>query len=134
MRLLSDFLRVYSYIFETVLCGMGLLLCGFSLTTSNVAIQVPWLPWSGAEQIRWILGLSIAGIASVWLAAIGAVRVLLFLFSGAVVWFLVRGLFLTSQYTFTGRNDARNALVLVFAALVALIGAYPGFGAKRKRA
>ena len=125
MRLVGHFLRLYSYAFETALCGAGLLLGVFTLASSNVDVRVPWLPWTGAAQMQWIVGLSIAGIISVALALFGMMRTLLFLFSAVVVAILVRGLFST-QYTFSGTSEARNALLLILGALVAMIGAYPG--------
>ncbi len=126
MRLVGHLLRLYSYVFETVLCAAGLLLGGFAMASSHTDVGVPWLPWTGANQIRWIVGLSLAGLCSVALAAFGAVRTLLFLFSAIVLGVLVRGLFVNTQYTFSGRDDVRNAIILVAGALLALIGAYPG--------
>jgi hypothetical protein len=126
-------LRFYSYLFETVLCAAGLLLGGFAVTNSNIDVRVPWLPWTGTDQMHWIVGLSIAGIFSVALAVFGTLRSLLFLFSAIVVGVLIRGLFLSTQYTFSGGNEARNAVILVTGALFALIGAYPGFAKSSRR-
>jgi hypothetical protein len=133
LRLLGHFLRFYSYVFETALCAAGLLLGAFALTSSNIEVRVPWLPWTGTEQMKWIVGLSIAGIFSVALASFGTLRSLLFLFSAIIAGILIRGLFLNTQYSFAGRGDARNAAILVSAALLALIGAYPGFAKPRRR-
>lgn len=133
MRLLGHLLRFYSYLFETVLCAAGLLLGVFALSSSNIDVKVPWLPWTGTDQMHWIVGLSIAGICSVALAVFGTLRSLLFLFSAFVVGVLIRGLFLNTQYAFSGGNDARNAVILVTGALLALIGAYPGFGKSGRR-
>ena len=133
MRLIGHLLRFYSYIFETVLCGAGLLLGGFALVSSNVDVRVPWLPWNGVGQMRWIIGLSILGICSVALAAFGTVRALLFLFSATVVGVLMRGFFINTQYTFPGREGARDAGLLILGALLAWVGSYPGFGGRRRR-
>ena len=125
MVFLRNFLRVYSYVFETVLCGMGLLLCLFAFANHNVTVDVPWLPWSGSAGIQWIAGLSLAGILCVALAGFGVVRFLLFLYAGGVVYILFRGLFISAKYTFSGPNDARYAVYLVIAAFIAFLGAFP---------
>jgi len=133
LRLLGHLLRFYSYLFETALCGAGVLLGGFAAANSNVDVSVPWLPWTGTHQIQWIAGLSIAGILSVALALFGTLRSLLFVFSAFVVGVLIRGLFLNTQYTFSGRNDAQNAIMLIAGAMLAAIGAYPGLAGSRGR-
>lgn len=134
MRLIRHFLRLYSYLFETAVCGAGLLLGVYTAASSNVEVHVPWLPWAGREQIRWVVGLSVVGILSVALAVFGTLRMLLFLFSAVVVGVLMRGLFMNLQYSFGGAEDAFHALLFVLAAFLAFIGAFPGFGGRRRRA
>ncbi len=122
---LRNFLRIYSYIFEAIFCAMGLLLAGFTILSRNVDVTVPWLPWKGPHAPLWIGVWALVGLACVGLAVAGKLRTLLFLFSGAVVYVLVRGLFLDTQYSFGSPAEARNAAILVAGALVAFIGAQP---------
>jgi hypothetical protein len=129
----GHFLRVYSYIFETVLCGAGMLLGGFAAFSSNLDVRVPWLPWNGPQQVAWILGLSVAGLVSVALAAFGLARTILFIFSAVVVGVLIRGLFVNTGYSFAGQSDARHALFLILGAVLAFIGAYPAWGKRNRR-
>ncbi len=125
LYLLRNILRVYSYIFETVLCLMGLLLTVFALASRNVDVLVPWLPWTGPNALRWVGACSLLGLVCAILAIFGTARALLFVFSGAVVYILARGLFLNTQYAFSGPGDARRALLLVIAATLAFVGSFP---------
>lgn len=118
-------LRIYSYIFETILCAMGLLLAGFSLASRHVDVQVGWLPGTLATSPPWIGLLAIVGFITVVLAATRISRLPFFLFAAAALYILMRGLFVNSQYTFSGAGDARNAVILVCGALVAFVGAIP---------
>ena len=129
MRIVWGFLRVYSYIFETTLCFMGLLLGGFGLA-SKVPLHVAWLPWS-QHLLIWVLSLSVLGLIAVAMASMGKSRLVLVLFSAAVVYVLLRGLFLNTQYSFNGPTDARNAIWLVIGAAVAFVGSWPLFLRRR---
>ncbi|WP_180540178.1 hypothetical protein [Nevskia soli] len=130
MRTLWGFLRVYSYIFETILCVMGLLVCGFGLAL-KLPLHLGWLPWSSEHLLAWVLSLSLLGLIAVALATLGRSRALLVLFSAAVVYLLLRGLFLNTQYRFSGPADARNSLWLVLGAVAAFIGSWPLFVRRR---
>jgi hypothetical protein len=112
-------------LFEAALCGAGLLLAAFTLASSHVDLNVLWLPASGGQQLPLILGLSIVGLICVALAMFGITRSLLFLFSGAVAYFLIRGLFLNSTYTFSGESEVHFALLVVLASILAFAGAFP---------
>lgn len=125
MRLAWNILRVYSYLFEAALCGAGLLLGAFALASSNLHLDVVWLPGSGDHQLRWILGLSALGLVCVALAIFGVMRVLLFLYSGTIAYFLFRGLLLSTQVTFSSEAEARLALFFVLASILAFFGSFP---------
>ena len=123
MALLRGFLRVYSWIFEAVLClgAIAFALAGF---VTGGGIQLGWLPWTGQALLLWTLALGVLGLICVFFAVIGKLRVLLFLFSLGVVVLLVKGLFF-GTYAFAGPDPARQAAYLAAAAMVALIGAWP---------
>jgi hypothetical protein len=124
---------VYSYLFEAVLCGAGLLLSAFVLASRNLHLDVVWLPGNGDHQLRWIIGLSLLGLICVALAVFGVMRVLLFLFSGAIAVVLFRGLLLSSQVTFSSTAEAWFAVFVVLGAFLAFFGAFPVGTARRRR-
>lgn len=130
MRVFLAFLRVFSYIFEVILCLMGLLLCVFGLAL-KLPLHIGWLPWSPDHLLGWVFGLSLIGLAAVGLAATEKTRALLILFSVVVVYVLLRGIFLNTQYAFSGPADAKNALLLVMGAVVAFAGSLSGTDRRR---
>ena len=134
MGLLRNILRVYSYLFETILCGLGIVLCLVLLFSPDLELRLRWLPWAGSQhQMEWIAALSVLGLVLVVLAVLGKMRVLLFLFSGYVAYLLIQGFFLSPGHTFSGAEDARNSLLFVLGSILAFIGAFP-FGKRRRSA
>lgn len=125
MGFLRGLLRVYSWIFEGLLCLLGIGVSIVSLTVgSSDPVQMDWLPWSGAALPAWLIGLGILGLILVFLAFVGRLRILLFLFAIAVFALLAKGLFF-GTHTFEDATGARNALLVVLGAFLALIGAWP---------
>lgn len=125
MTILRRLLRAYSFLFETLLCGMGLLLGLFALANGGVSVNVGWLPWSGPHQMTWVLAISLFGFVSIGLALFGILRGLFLIFSLAVLYILLRGLFLNTSYTFALRADIHNALLLLVGSFLAVVGAIP---------
>jgi hypothetical protein len=122
---LRGVLRVYSWIFEVLLCLLAIGVSIVSLTVgASDPVQMDWLPWSGAALPAWLIGLGILGLVLVFLALIGRLRVLLFLFAVGVFALLAKGLFL-GTHTFEDATEGRNAALIVLAALVAMVGAWP---------
>jgi hypothetical protein len=127
---LRGVLRVYSWIFEAVLCLLAIGVSIVSLTVgASDPVQMDWLPWSGAALPAWLIGLGIVGLFFVFLALIGRLRILLFLFAAVVFVLLAKGFFF-GTHTFEDAAEGRNAALIVLAALVALAGAWPS-GSKR---
>lgn len=124
MVVLRNVLRVYSYIFEAILCFMAIAVSAVTLLSGNEDLNLAWLPWTGQKLTAWLLSLGLLGLICAALAAAGRLRVLLFLFSLAALVILARGLFLSS-YSFGDAAEAKRALWLVLAALLAFIGAWP---------
>jgi hypothetical protein len=122
MRAIAWLLRVFCYLFHTIL-SLALLGLGVVAVQSNVTdMKVETLSWQGTELNHWLIGLGIVGLASVLLAVSGKFRVLLSLWSIYVFGMMVRGVFFNSNVTFSGREDFHNWLWLIGGALVALIG------------
>lgn len=111
--------------YETFLC---LLAIGVSIVSLTVGapdpVHVDWLPWSAHALPAWLIALGILGLIFVFMAIIGRLRILLFLFAAAVFALLAKGFFFTTN-SFESPAGGRNALLLVVGAFVALVGAWP---------
>ena len=118
-------LRVYSWIFVTLLCLLGIGVSIVSLTVgASDPVKFEWLPWSEAVLPGWLIGLGLLGLICVLLAVMGRLRFLLFLFAAAAFGLLAKGLFFSTN-SFEGPDEGRTALYIVLAAFVAFIGAWP---------
>ena len=131
MAFLRGLLRVYSWIFVALLCLLGI---GVSIVSLTVGapdpVSIDWLPWGAGVLPAWLIGLGILGLIFVFMAMIGSLRILLFLFAAAVFALFAKGFFFTT-HSFSGPDSARNSLLLVFGAFVALIGAWPSSSKNR---
>jgi hypothetical protein len=122
MRAIAWLLRVFCYLFHTIL-SLALLGLGVVAVHSDVTdMKLETLPWQGVELNHWLIGLGLTGLVCVILAVSGKVRFLLSLWSIYAFGLLVRGVFFNPAVTFSGREDFHDWLWLIAAALVALIG------------
>ena len=119
MSILLNVLRVYSWIFLTIL---ALISIGVNVVSGSESLK---LPWSTPHLTYWMIGLAVLGLFLVVLAMMERLRFLLFLLSIYVVYLLVTGFFLNPGYVFTGPADARNTAILVLGAILAMMGAWP---------
>lgn len=125
MAILRSVLRVYSWIFEALLCLLGIGVAIVSLTAAGPdPVKIDWLPWSEHTLPCWLVGLGILGLFFVLLAALGRLRILLFLFAAGVFALIFKGLFM-STHGFSGPAEFRLSIYIVLGALVAIIGAWP---------
>ena len=69
MPVLRIGLRIFSYIFEAALSLIAIALATITLLSPSVDLRLGWLPWTGAKLNYWLLGLGIAGLICVLLAA-----------------------------------------------------------------
>ena len=124
-------LRVYSYLFHLVLC---LFLLGVSIVamTSPSTLKLSMLPWSGADLTTWLLWGSLAGILSVILAITGVFRFLFPIWALVVLVLMFQG-FILKPYTFEGKPDFYNVLLLIGGALLAFLASLTLLGARRSR-
>jgi hypothetical protein len=129
---LWNVLRVYSWIFQTVLCVMAILLSVATIVTGSQGLDVTWLPFPGDKQMVWLVALGVVGLICVFLSVTGRLRFLLFLFAIHSAYALIKGLFLSS-YSFAGPDEGRNAAILCAAAFLASIGAFPASTEPRRR-
>ena len=132
MLFLWNVLRVYSWIFQTVLCVMAIMLSVVTIVTGSQGLDVRWLPFPGDKQMTWLLALGVLGLICVFLAVTGRLRFLLFLFAIHSAYTLIKGLFMSS-YSFAGPMEGRNAALLCAGAILAVIGSFPVSGGSRRR-
>jgi hypothetical protein len=122
MRAIAWLLRVFCYLFHTIL-SLALLGLGIVAIHSNVHdMKLETLPWQGTELNHWLIGLGLLGLLSVFLAITGRLRFLLPLWSMFVLGVMVRGVFFSSTVTFAGHEDFHNWLLLITGAILATIG------------
>lgn len=125
MVFLRGLLRVYSWIFEALVCLLGIGVSIVSLTVgSSDPVKVGWLPWSAGTLPAWLIGLGVLGLIFILLAITGRMRILLFLFALAVFILVTKGFFF-STHSFENGAEGRNALLIVLGSLLALVGAWP---------
>jgi len=124
MRAIAWLLRVFCYLFHTLISAALLALGLVGLASDAQHMKVDMLPWQGAELAHWLIGLGAAGLLSVLLAVTGKVRFLLPLWSIYVLAMLIKGVFLTAAVSFDGRDDFHNWLLLICGAVLALMGSF----------
>src|SRR5208282_6311061 len=113
MRAIAWLLRVFCYLFHTIL-SLALLALGVVAVHSNVKdMKLETFPWQGTQLNHWLIGLGILGLASVILAVTDRFRFLLALWSIYVLGILLKGVFFSSTVTFSGREDFHNWLLLI---------------------
>jgi len=131
MRAIAWLLRVFCYLFHTMISAALLALGVVGIASDAQHMKVQTLPWQGTELTHWLVGLGLAGLLSVALAVTGKLRFLLPLWSVYVLGVLLKGVFLTSTVSFDGRSDFHNWLLLISGAVLALIGSFTIFGHRR---
>ena len=130
---LWNVLRVYSWIFQAVLSLMAIAVAIAAYVTGSGDLMIPWVVFPGPNQAPWLIGIGLVGLLCVLLAATGKLRILLFLFAIHTLYMLVKGIFLSPTYSFSGPNEFRNAIILTVAAFFAVIGAWPVAPGKKRR-
>lgn len=128
---LWNVLRVYSWIFQAILCLMAIAVATAALVTGSGGLDIPWILFP-TPQTTWLIGIGFVGLVCVLLAIKGTWRILLFLFAIHSLYMLVKGLFLSPAYSFAGPDDFRNAVILAIGAFFAVVGAWP-VGPKHRR-
>lgn len=131
MRAIAWLLRVFCYLYHTILSLALLALGGVATLSGAEHMKLETLPWHGTQLNNWLIGLGIAGLLSVLLAITGKVRFLLPLWSIFVLVMLVKGVFLTPSVSFDGQSDFHNWLWLTGGAVLALLGSFTLLGRRR---
>jgi hypothetical protein len=113
-------LRVYSYLFNLILC-LFLLGVGLIASASHTIPKLGMLPFDDDTMIRGILTLAIVGLVCTLLAATGLFKYLFPIWTAIVLGLMLKG-FIFSHYTFGGEAAFKVALWLTLGALVAFLG------------
>jgi hypothetical protein len=122
VQVVKALLRFVSYVFHALLC-LGLLALSVLLLASDADIvHLNMLPWTGSALLHVLLFGSLGGFLILILALRGTLRFLFFFWSLAVVYFIIKGYYL-SGYRFTPGEPTR-VLYLFIGSLVALIGSW----------
>ena len=131
MRAIAWLLRVFCYLFHTMISVALLALGVVGVAADAQHMKVQMLPWQGRELSHWLIGLGLVGLLSVLLAVTGKLRFLLPLWSVYVLGLLVKGVFLTPAVSFDGPSDFHNWLWLIGGAVLAMIGSLTLLGQRR---
>ena len=115
MRVVTALLRFFSYLFHGLLALFLLAISGLAMASPAPNLQMGMLPWTGSTLIRVLFWGSLCGLITILLAMSGRLRLLFFLWSLLVVFFLAKGYWL-SGYRFEG-NEYKMALWLLAGAL-----------------
>ncbi len=122
MAAIKALLRLFSYLFHTLLVLFLIAVSGLALASGSQSVQLRMLPWTGPTLLYIVFFSSLAGLLMLVLAILGKLRFLFFIWALAVAAFLVKG-YIFSGYRFVP-GEARKAMYLILAALVALPGAW----------
>jgi hypothetical protein len=115
-------MRVYSYLFHAI---VAFFLCFVSIVAilNGRNLQLDLLPFQGKTLTIVMLVGGLIGGLSVVLAFWGRVKILLLIWSVVVLLFMVKG-YIFSPYYFGGTRNFLNALLFLFAAALAVLGAW----------
>jgi len=115
-------LRFLTYLFHGLLALLLLAISGVALLSIVPNLHMGMLPWTGSTLIYVVFWGSVFGLLTIVLSMLGRLRFLFFLWSLAVLYFVVKGYWL-SGYRFEP-GEHRTALWLLAGSLLALPGAW----------
>lgn len=132
MDIAGFLLRIYSYLYHLTL-GLFLALLGIvTIVGGEHTLNLPMLPWHGAQLTYWVLALGICGLLITVLAITGTWRFLFPLWCLFALAMMIRGYFLSPIYYGTPGAFSR-AVWLTIGALVAFLGSLMVLRKKRQR-
>src|SRR5215469_15189211 len=115
-------MRYYSYLFHLALAFFLMAVSGVALSSGSPNLHLGILPWTGQTLTYVLFFGAIAGVAVVFLAMKGSLRILFLLWSVAVTILLIKG-YIFSGYQFEGA-EFKTAIYLIVASLIAIPGAW----------
>ncbi len=129
MTVFGFLLRLYSYLFNLILC-LFLLGVGLIANASHTIPKFGMLPFADENMNRGVITLAIVGLVCTLLAATGIFRYLFPIWTAIVLFLMVKG-FIFSHYTFANEAAFKVAMWLTFGALLAFVGGL--WALKKKR-
>jgi len=123
VRFAGAVMRIFSYLFHAFLAFFLFGVSMLALLNGTHNLKMSMLPWEGKSLTFWMLALGLFGLASVWLAVRGTLRILLLVWSVAVVLVLLRG-YIFSAYHFRTFGSFLNAIWFILAAVLAALGSW----------
>jgi len=122
MRMIAWLLRVFCYLFHTLL-SLALIALGTVAMHSNVHdLKLDILPWQGTKLNHMLIVLGLVGLFSILLALTSRLRFMLELWSLYVLGMLTKAVFFSPDMSFSGREDFHTWLLLILASILALLG------------
>ncbi len=130
MKIVRSLLRLYSYLFQAAFIVVSLAMAVLMLASGRQTVNfylLPWEKWTLTTRVSVLMGLAVIGIFVLLMAVRGRMQKMVFLWT-VVVLLLVARYFLLSPLGYTARPGAfsggfTNALLLILAALIAVLGA-----------
>jgi hypothetical protein len=113
-------LRLYSYLFNIILC-LFLLGVGLIANASHTVPKFGMLPFTDENMNRGVITLAIIGLVCTLLAATGIFKYLFPVWTAVVLFLMVKG-FIFSHYTFANEGAFKVAMWLTLGALFAFVG------------
>lgn len=126
MKVIGMIVKIYSYLYHLVLALLLAALATVAFATGLHNLRLEMLPWTGTALSWWLLSLGLAGVLCTALAVKGVLRAAFLVWTVAVLALMIRGFFF-SPYRFAGWQGFWMILLLVFGALVAVLGGWLQF-------
>ncbi len=120
MTVFGFVLRLYSYLFNIILC-LFLLGVGLIANASHTVPKFGMLPFTDENMNRGVITLAIIGLVCTLLAATGIFKYLFPVWTAVVLFLMVKG-FIFSHYTFANEGAFKVAMWLTLGALFAFFG------------
>ena len=119
--MLKTTMRYFSYLYHLIL-GLFLLVIGsIAMFGGNKTLRLDMLPWEDPALTYWIFFGSLAGLAFLFLAMKGKVRLFFRLWTVVVFALMGYGFFLTKYHL---GDSALTVLLLTLGALIAVVGSW----------
>jgi len=115
-------MRYFSLLFHLILALFCIAVSGLAIASGTPSLQLGMLPWTGNTLAYVLLFGALAGLAIIFLAIRGRLRILFVVWSLLVFILLLKG-YIFSSYKFHA-GEFKTAIYLILASLFAVAGAW----------
>jgi hypothetical protein len=133
LKIIGAILLIYSYLYHFILGLILMALGSLAEASGQHNLNLPMLPWKGAELTHWTLVLGLCAIVSVVLAVTNWFRYLFPIWCLAVVWLMIKGFLIAGTYTFSTPGSFRSVVWLIIGAIVAFLASLQLYRFRTKR-